>query len=140
MATLCSRSRHARAPLAASHITEHSQDQKCLIFPEGGKPDGLENPCGTVENQRTTQLTYGPERVSTRVTLVRGERFMHKLTMPPIHNPYRELKMVASFSDDFTKFKVNCMLVIVMYKQRRRAYLSWFLLFKLLLSPLLWSR
>ena len=31
----------------------------CLIFPEGGKPDGLENPYGTAENQRTTQLTYG---------------------------------------------------------------------------------
>ena len=44
--------------------TEHSQDRKCLIFPEGGKPDGLENPSGTAENQRTTQLTYGPVRES----------------------------------------------------------------------------
>ena len=80
MATLCSRSRHARAPLAASHITEHSQDQKCLIFPEGGKPDGLENPCGTAEN--STHI-YGPDRESNRVTLVRGECFTHKPTMPP---------------------------------------------------------
>ena len=38
--------------------TEHSQDWKCLTFPEGGKPDSLENPCGTAENQRTTQLTW----------------------------------------------------------------------------------
>ena len=52
--------------------TEHSQDRKCLIFPEGGKPDGLENPRGTAENQRTTQLTYGPGRESNRGHL--GER------------------------------------------------------------------
>ena len=52
--------------------TEHSQDRKCLIFPEGGKPDVLENPCGTAENQRTTQLTYGPSRESNRGHL--GER------------------------------------------------------------------
>ena len=38
--------------------TDHSQDRKCLIFPEGGKPDSLENPRGTAENQRTTQLTW----------------------------------------------------------------------------------
>ena len=52
--------------------TEHSQDRKCLIFPEGGKPDVLENPRGTAENQRTTQLTYGPCRESNRGHL--GER------------------------------------------------------------------
>ena len=52
--------------------TEHSQDRKCLIFPEGGKPDVLENLCGTAENQRTTQLTYGPDRESNRGHL--GER------------------------------------------------------------------
>ena len=45
---------------------EHSQDRKCLNFPEGGKPNGLENPCGTAENQRTTQLIYGPDRESNR--------------------------------------------------------------------------
>ena len=67
--------------------TEHSQDRKCLIFlPEGGKPDGMENPCGTAENQRTTQLTYGPGRESNRGQL--GERLyaqanQHKPTMPP---------------------------------------------------------
>ena len=43
-----------RQPIMTS---EHSQDQKCLISPEGGKPDGLENPRGTAENQCTTQLT-----------------------------------------------------------------------------------
>ena len=65
--------------------TEHSKDQKCLIFPEGGKPDGLENPCGTAENQRTTQLTYGPTLAGnrTRVTLVRGNCFTHKPIVPP---------------------------------------------------------
>ena len=45
--------------------TEHSQDQKCLIFLEGGKPDGLENPRGTAE-LLTTQLTYGPGQESNR--------------------------------------------------------------------------
>ena len=51
---------------------EHSQDRKCLIFPEGEKPDGLENPRGTAEIQRTTQLTYGPGWESNRGHL--GER------------------------------------------------------------------
>ena len=55
--------------------TEHSQDRKCLIFPKGGKPDGLENPRGTAENQRTTQLTYGPGRESNQGHL--GERRAH---------------------------------------------------------------
>ena len=52
--------------------TEHSQNGKCSIFPKGGKLDGLENPRGTAENQRTTQLTYGPGRESNRGHL--GER------------------------------------------------------------------
>ena len=42
------------------------------FFPEGGKPDGLENPRGTAENQRTSQLAYGPGRESNRGHL--GER------------------------------------------------------------------
>ena len=45
---------------------EHSQDRKCLIFPEEGKLNSLENPRGTAENQRTSQLTYGPGRESNR--------------------------------------------------------------------------
>ena len=53
--------------------TEHNQYQKCLIFSEGGKPDGLENPRGTAESQRTTKLTYGPGRESNRGHL--GERW-----------------------------------------------------------------
>ena len=58
-----------RQPIMTS---EHSQDQKCLISPEGGKPDGLENPRGTAENQCTTQLTYGTGRESNQGHL--GER------------------------------------------------------------------
>ena len=46
--------------------TEHSKDL------EGRKPDGLENLCGTAENQHTTQLTYGPGRESNRGHI--GER------------------------------------------------------------------
>ena len=52
--------------------TEHSQDRKCLIFREGGKQDSQENPRGTAEYQRTTQLTYGPGRESNQCHL--GER------------------------------------------------------------------
>ena len=29
-----------------------------MILSETGKPNGLANPCGTAENQRTTQLTF----------------------------------------------------------------------------------
>jgi hypothetical protein len=43
-----------------------------LKSPEGGKPDGLENPCGTAENQRTTQITYGPGQVSNQGHLGEG--------------------------------------------------------------------
>ena len=64
-ATACSRSRHARAPLAASHINplwprSTAKIESVWFFPEGGKPDGLENPSGTAENQGTTQLTLWP--------------------------------------------------------------------------------
>ena len=65
--------------LAASHINplrprSTAKDRKCLMFPEGGKPDGLENPRGTAaENKRTTQLTYGPGRESNQGHL--GERW-----------------------------------------------------------------
>ena len=53
--------------------TEHRQISKvCYFFPKGEKPNGLENPCGTAENQRTTQLTNGPGRVSSQGHL--GER------------------------------------------------------------------
>ena len=46
--------------------------ERVWFFPRGGGPDGLENPRCTAENQRTTQLTYGPGRVSNRGHL--GER------------------------------------------------------------------
>ena len=64
--------------VAASHINSlgprsTAKDRKCLIFfPQGGKPDSMENPRGTAENQRTTQLTYGPGPESNRGHL--GER------------------------------------------------------------------
>ena len=72
---MCSRSRHNRAPLAASHIDllwpwSTARDQECLIFPKGGKPESLE----TAENHYTTKLTYmyGPGRASNQGHL--GER------------------------------------------------------------------
>ena len=50
-------------PATSTHYDHGVQPRsKVFNFPEGGKPDGLENPCGTAENQRTTQLTYGPDR------------------------------------------------------------------------------
>ena len=58
-----------RIQLQTIMTTAHSQYRKCLIIPEGGKPDGLDNPRGTAENQRTTQLTYSPGRESNRCNL-----------------------------------------------------------------------
>ena len=53
--------------------TEHSQRSQVFDFsPEGEKPDGLENPRGTAENQPTAQLTSGPGQVSNQGYL--GER------------------------------------------------------------------
>ena len=63
---------------------EHSHRFDCLIVPEGGKQDGLENPHCTAENKRTTQLNMALAGYQTRVTLVRGERFTHKPTMPAL--------------------------------------------------------
>ena len=69
--------------------TKHSQDWKCLIFfPEGGKQDVLENPCGTAENQRQLNSHMTLAGYRTGVTLVRGKRFTHKPTMPPNDGPY----------------------------------------------------
>ena len=68
--------------------TEHSQISKLFVFsPEGGKPDGLDNPHGTAKNQRTTQHTYGPVRESNQGHL--GDRRVpyaqanHALIVPP---------------------------------------------------------
>ena len=61
--------------------TEHSQDRRRLNFPEGGKQDSLENPCGTAEEQLTTQLTLVLPGTRTGVTLVRA--LTHTPTMPP---------------------------------------------------------
>ena len=53
--------------------TKNSQTSKVFdFFPEGRKPDGLDNPRGTSENEGTTQPTYGPGRVSNQGHL--GER------------------------------------------------------------------
>ena len=60
-------------PAASTHYDHGAQPRsKMFDFSEGGKPDGLENPCGTAENKRTTQLTYGSGRESNRGHL--GER------------------------------------------------------------------
>ena len=73
--------KHAHQPIMT---TEHRQDRKCLIFPEGGKPDCLENLHGTTENQRTTRLTYGPGRDLDLGRLgERGAHFAH--TSQPCH-------------------------------------------------------
>ena len=52
--------------------THYHHGAQCLVFAEGGKSDGLENPHATAKNHRTTQLTYGPGRVSNQGHL--GER------------------------------------------------------------------
>ena len=62
-------------PATSTHNDHEAQpkiESVYFFFPEGRKPYGLENPRGTAENQRTTQLTCGPGRESNRGHL--GER------------------------------------------------------------------
>ena len=52
-------------PATSTHY-DHGAQPRSKVF------DSLKNPRGTAENQRTTQLTYGPDRESNRGHL--GER------------------------------------------------------------------
>ena len=55
-------------PATSTHYDHGAQpiSRAFDFFPEGGKPEGLENPHGTADNQCTTQFTYGPGRESNR--------------------------------------------------------------------------
>ena len=75
-------------PATSTHYDHGAQPRSDVFdfFPEGGKPDSRENPRGTAEYQRTTQLTYGPDRESNRGHL--GERRAlyaqaNRATVPP---------------------------------------------------------
>ena len=64
-------------PATSTHYDHGAQPRsKVFVFPEGEKLDSL-------ENQRTAQLTYDSGH-RTGVTLVSGEHFTHKPTMPPL--------------------------------------------------------
>ena len=103
-------------PATSTHYDHGAQPRSKVFdfFPEGGKPDSLENPRGTAENQRTTQLTYmAPTGNRTGVTLVRGERFTHKptdISLRLFQHPYRR-KFVYYFMTQVLCPQTRCFTV-----------------------------
>ena len=70
-------------PATSTHYDHGAQPRlKVFDFFPREENRSLENPCGTAENQRQHNSHMALAGNRTGVTLVRGERFMHKPTMP----------------------------------------------------------